>query len=170
MQHHGEQMPLVCCAMPCCVMSMIASKILHYLHAELIWETQLLRASATIQAAAGCSQTVAEPSSAMPWHTSVLPQASFSFNSAAPHLHCPLSTGPSSPGSHAVSHCPSLATCQPPQHSLPSAVTTQVMLMPWTQMQQWPRIPYPARQNSNTWAVPHMHIWHATSLRMLQER
>ena len=104
-------------------MSMIASKILHYLHAELIWETQLLGASATIQAAAGCSQTVAEPSSAMPWHTSVLPQASSSFNSAAPHLHCPLSTGPSSPGSHAVSHCPSLATCQPPQHSLPSAVT-----------------------------------------------
>ncbi len=121
---HGKQMPPVRCAMPCCVMFMIASKMLYYLHAELTWENQLPGASATIRAAAGCSQTVAKPSSAMPWHTSVLLQASSYFNSAAPHLHCPLSTGPSSSGSHAVSHCPSLATCQPPQHSLPSAITS----------------------------------------------
>ncbi len=121
---NGKQTPPVCFAMPCCVIVIIASMILYYLHAELTWETQLPEASATIQAAAGCSQTVAELGSAMPWHISVLLQATSSFNSAAPHPHCPYSTAPSSPGSHAVSHCPSLATCQPPQHSLPSAITT----------------------------------------------
>ena len=120
---NGKQTPPVCCAMHCCVMLMIACMILCHLHV-LPWETQLPGASAIIQAAAGCSQTVAEPSSAMPWRTSVLLQATSLFNSAAPHLHCPYSTAPSSPGSHAVSHCPFLAIRQPPQHSLPSAITS----------------------------------------------
>ncbi len=120
---NGTQMPPVCCAVHCCVMLVIASMILCYLHA-LTWETQLPGVSATIQAAAGCSHTSAEPSSAMPWRTSVLLQATSSFNSAAPHQQCPYTTASSSPGSHAVSHCPSLATRQPPQHYLPSAITS----------------------------------------------